>query len=136
MLAVALGATVIEKHFTLDHRLPGPDHAFAIEPDGLRAMVQAIRVAELTRGDGQKDVGPHEEELRQFAVRSIQTTRDIEAGDALVEGENVDVLRPGQRPAGMHPRHLEALRGRRAARRIPAGDGVETADVLPPIVDA
>ena len=134
--AVALGATVIEKHFTLDQRLPGPDHAFAIEPDGLRAMIQAIRVAERTRGDGQKGVGPHEEELRRFAVRSIQTTRDIAAGEALVEAENIDVLRPGQRPAGMHPRHLEALRGRHAARAIAAGDGVRAADVLPPLTDA
>lgn len=133
--AVALGATVIEKHFTIDNRLPGPDHAFALEPEELKAMVRAIRVAEQVRGDGVKAVGSHETELRRFAVRAIQATRDLAPGDLLVEGDNFDVLRPGKRSAGMHPRHLDALRGRRAARHIPAGEGIRPADVLPPIAD-
>jgi N-acetylneuraminate synthase len=134
--AVALGATVIEKHFTIDNRLPGPDHAFALEPEELTAMVRAIRAAEQARGDGVKAVGPHETELRQFAVRAIQATRDLEPGDPLVEGDNIDVLRPGKRSIGMHPRHLDALRGRRAACHIPAGEGIRPGDVLPPIADA
>ena len=134
--AVALGATVIEKHFTIDNRLPGPDHAFALEPEGLAAMVRAIRVAEQVRGDGVKGVGFHETELRHFAVRAIQATRDLAPGDALVEGENIDVLRPGKRSVGMHPRHLDELRGRSAAREIAAGEGIRPADVLPPIADA
>jgi sialic acid synthase SpsE len=134
--AVALGATVIEKHFTIDNRLPGPDHAFALEPEELTAMVRAIRAAEQARGDGVKAVGSHETELRRFAVRAIQATRDIEPGDSLVEGDNIDVLRPGKRSIGMHPRHLDALRGRQAARHIPAGEGIRPGDVLPPIADA
>ena len=134
--AVALGATVIEKHFTIDNRLPGPDHAFALEPEELTAMVRAIRAAEQMRGDGVKAVGSAETELRSFAVRAIQATRDLAPDDLLVEGENIDVLRPGKRSVGMHPRHLDALRGRRAARHIPAGEGLRPNDVLPPIGDA
>jgi len=134
--AVALGATIVEKHFTIDNRLPGPDHAFAVEPQELVAMVQAIRAAERVRGDGVKAVGPHESELRRFAVRAIQATRDVAPGDLLIEGENIDVLRPGKRSIGMHPRHLEALRGRRAARHIPAGEGVRPGDAVPSIADA
>ena len=134
--AVALGATVIEKHFTIDNRLPGPDHAYALEPEELTAMVQAVRAAEQVRGDGVKAVGSHEMELRRFAVRAIQATRDIEPGDAIVEGDNVDVLRPGKRSSGMHPRHLDTLQGRHATRHIPAGEGIRPGDVLPPIADA
>jgi sialic acid synthase SpsE len=136
VVAVALGATVIEKHFTIDNRLPGPDHAFALEPEELTAMVQAIRAAEQVRGDGVKAVGSREQELKRFAVRAIQATRDIEPDDLLVEGNNIDVLRPGKRSAGMHPRHLDALRGRRAARHISAGEGIGLGDVLPSLADA
>ena len=131
--AVALGGTVVEKHFTVDNRLPGPDHPFALEPDELAAMVRAIREAELAYGDGVKRVGARETELRSFAVRAVQATREIAPGDLLVEGENFDVLRPGKRSAGMHPRHLDELRGRKAARAIHAGDGIEPGDVVPPI---
>jgi N-acetylneuraminate synthase len=133
--AVALGATVIEKHFTINNRLPGPDHAFALEPTELAAMVRAIRIAELARGDGVKAIGRHETELRNFAVRAIQATRDLAPGDPLVEGESIDVLRPGKRSVGMHPRHLDELRGHRAARQIRAGEGIRPGDVLPPIAD-
>lgn len=131
--AVALGAAVIEKHYTINNRLPGPDHAFALEPDELAAMVRAIRQAEQVRGDGVKAVGTHEEELRSFAVRAIQATRDLSPGDELIEGGNFDVLRPGKRSAGMHPRHLDALRGRRAAAAVKAGEGIRSEDVSPPI---
>jgi sialic acid synthase SpsE len=131
--AVALGATVIEKHYTINNRLPGPDHAFALEPVELAAMVKAIRQAEQIRGDGVKAVGTHEKELRSFAVRAIQATRDLSRGDELVEGDNFDVLRPGKRSAGMHPRHLDALRGRKVATAIKAGEGIGPRDVEPPI---
>jgi N-acetylneuraminate synthase len=134
--AVALGATVIEKHFTIDNRLPGPDHPFALEPEELTAMVRAIRAAEQARGDGAKKVQSHERELKRFAVRTIQATLDLAPGDPLVEGKNIDVLRPGNRSSGMHPRYLDALRGRRAARHIAAGEGVRLEDVLPPIAES
>jgi sialic acid synthase SpsE len=129
--AVALGARVIEKHFTLNNRLPGPDHKFALEPHELRAMVQSVRLAEQARGSGVKVVADEERELRQFAVRAVQATRAIAAGEAMVEGGNVAILRPGNRRVGMHPRHLRAIEGRVAVRDIEAGDGIVEEDLAP-----
>jgi sialic acid synthase SpsE len=131
--AVALGARVIEKHFTVDNRLPGPDHAFAIEPDELEAMVRSIRATEQVLGDKAKGTEPYEAELRRFAVRAIQATTDIAPGEPLIEGKNIDVLRPGTRAAGMHPRYLGELTDHRAGRAIAAGDGVGEDDVQPPL---
>jgi Sialic acid synthase len=132
--AVALGATVIEKHFTIDRDLPGPDHRFAIEPAELAAMVRGIRDLESALGTDRKGVSDVEQELAAFAVRSIQATRSIAVGETLVEGANIDVLRPGRRSRGMHPRYLSDLAGRRAARAIAEGEGVQLADVEPPVV--
>ncbi len=120
-VAVALGATVVEKHFTLDRRLPGPDHPFALEPDELARMVQAIRSAAAALGVPGKEISDAEAELRAFAVRAIHATREVHAGEPLVEGQNIDVLRPGERTPGLHPRYLDALAGRRASRDIGAG---------------
>jgi sialic acid synthase SpsE len=131
--AVALGAVCIEKHFTLDNRLPGPDHRFAITADELVDMVTAIRTAEAAMGTGIKRVLDAERELRDFAVRSIQARTDIQVGEALVRGENIDVLRPGKRRRGLHPGRMTELQGRKAARPISAGDGVTGEDVDPPL---
>ncbi|MBZ0270435.1 N-acetylneuraminate synthase family protein [bacterium] len=129
--AVALGAEVIEKHFTLHNRLPGPDHAFAITDAELVEMVAAIRAAEAMRGSGEKVVLPEEQELHAFARRCVQATRDIQKGDILREGENIDILRPGKQRPGAHPRWLARIEGRRAARDILAGDGVRERDAEP-----
>jgi sialic acid synthase SpsE len=126
--AVALGAKVIEKHFTLDHGLPGPDHAFAVEPDGLAAMTRAIRLIEKMRGSGEKEVQAAEEELLHFSQRGIQATRDVAAGDVLREGENVDILRPGKNRKGLNPFRIDEVNGRRATRDISAGDGIQEGD--------
>ena len=126
--AVALGATVIEKHYTLNNRLPGPDHAFALTPPELKAMVQAIRDMEEARGLGQKVVYKEENELRDYAQRSIQATIDIAVGDVFLEGENIDILRPGKQKQGIHPKHLGDIEGKIATRRIPLGDGVQNRD--------
>ncbi len=131
VVAVALGATVIEKHYTLSRRLPGPDHPFALEPAELAAMVKAVRLAAQARGVEGKPPIDAERELRAFAVRSIQAIRDIAAGEDLVEGVNFEVLRPGSRRRGLHPRHLDALAGRRAAVAIASGDGIRAEDVSP-----
>jgi sialic acid synthase SpsE len=133
VVAVALGATAIEKHYTIDRRLPGPDHPFAIEPNELGAMIRAIRLAEQAVGEGGKPVQAAEDELRDFAVRAIQATRDIAPGESLIEGENMDVLRPGSRTRGLHPSRLSSLRGRHASRGIRAGDGITGEDVDPPL---
>jgi N-acetylneuraminate synthase len=126
--AVALGAKVIEKHFTLDRSLPGPDHAYAAEPDELAAMVRVVRLVERMLGTGEKSVQPAEEELARYAVRGIQAIRDVAAGEILKEGENVDILRPGNNRLGMNPFEISRVEGRRARRDIPAGDGIQEGD--------
>lgn len=128
LAAVALGANLIEKHYTLDNHLPGPDHAFAVEPDELKAMVLAIRAAEQVGGTGAKQVLPQEEELYWYARRGLQATRAINAGEALLEGENFDTLRPGKQRRGIHPQHLPQVCGGRATRNIALGDGIRIDD--------
>lgn len=126
--AVALGATILEKHFTLHNRLPGADHAFALTPPELAAMVKAVRDAEQTLGPGSKVVLREEAELRAYAQRAVQATRDIAAGETLVLGGNIDVLRPGRRIQGAHPRFLAEIQGKRATRPIAMGDGIRRED--------
>jgi len=117
VVAVALGACLIEKHFTLDNHLPGPDHAFAIEPDELKALVQRVREAERALGDGRKEPLPEEQELRAFARRSIFATHDIQIGERL-SACNVAVLRCGKLGLGLAPESLEQVIGRTAAKLI------------------
>ena len=126
--AVACGAAVIEKHFTLSHALPGPDHRFALEPDQLLRMVSAIRDAERALGTGEKTVAPIEQELRAFARRSLFAVRDIATGELLTD-ENVAVLRNGQHAAGLPPDQLGSVLGRPAARAIPADSLLAREDV-------
>jgi len=119
VVAVALGACVIEKHFTLSNLLPGPDHAFAVEPVELRMLVQRVRDAEQALGHGRKETLPEEEELRAFARRSIFAARDIRPGEPLTR-ENVAVLRCGKLGFGLPPEALESVMGRTTARAIGA----------------
>lgn len=128
VVAVGAGASVIEKHFTLDRGLPGPDHRFAIEPDDLERMVAAIRDAELARGSGRKRVHDDEQELREFARRSIFAIRDVGIGDTL-DQSTIGVLRSGKKRPGLPPSRYDELLGRRAARAIRAGDPVVAEDV-------
>ena len=126
--AVALGARVIEKHFTLSRTLPGPDHSFAVEPDGLAALVRTVRLVEEMLGSGAKAVQPAEEELVAYAFRGVQATRDVSPGEPLREGVNMDILRPGKNRRGMNPLDIARLEGRPAARAIGAGDGIREED--------
>lgn len=127
--AVALGARIIEKHFTLDRGLKGPDHRFALEPLELKAMVRAIRDCEKALGDGKKRVLPEERELRDFAQRGLQALKNIKKGEKFIEGENIGILRPGKQKKGLHPRFLEKLRGKRSQKFIPAGMGIVFSDL-------
>jgi len=92
--AVALGASVIEKHFTLDRTLPGPDHAASLEPDELKAMVKAIRNIEKALGDGVKN--PSLSEINNISLirKSIVAATDIKKGE-IFTGKNLAVKRPG-----------------------------------------
>jgi len=92
--AVAMGATVIEKHFTLDRNMYGPDHKASIEPDGLKAMISAIRNIEVALGDGKKVCSPLEQKNIIVARKSIVAKRDIKKGEVLTE-ENITTKRPG-----------------------------------------
>ncbi len=124
VIAVGLGATIIEKPFTLDRELPGPDHPFSLIPSELELMIKSIRNTERAKGSGKKEILKEEMELRQFAKRSIQAIKDINKGEILREGVNFDILRPGNRIRGMEPRFLRDIDGKRAARDIKKGDGV------------
>lgn len=129
LMAMALGATVIEKHFTLGRQLPGPDHPFAIEPQELKEMVKALREGVKMLGSGLKEVQSGEEELRSFARRGLQAIKEIHAGEPLHEGENMAILRPGKQLLGMHPRFLPFMEGRTAQHTIPPGKGIHWEDV-------
>lgn len=109
--AVAMGASVVEKHFTLDRSMEGPDHPFAIEPDELRELVRQIREVESAMGDGRK-LGPSPEEMEfyQKARRSLHASRDIKAGETITEGM-LTCKRPG---LGIAPKHEGIVVGRTA----------------------
>lgn len=112
LAAVALGATVIEKHFTLDKNMEGPDHKASLEPDELRAMVAGIRRVERALGDGVK--APALAEIPNMAVarKSIVAARPIKKGDLLSE-ENMAVKRPGN---GISPMRWDEFVGKVASR--------------------
>lgn len=115
--AVAMGAKIIEKHVTLDRKMEGPDHPFAIEPDELRELVAQIRDVESAMGDGRK-LGPAPEEMEFYekARRSVHAAVDIPEGTVIRE-EMLCVKRPGY---GVRPKHLPVLFGRKARRHVDA----------------
>ncbi|WP_122465405.1 N-acetylneuraminate synthase [Brevundimonas lutea] len=117
LAAVARGATVIEKHFTLDTALPGPDHAMSLNPDELRAMVARIRDVEASLGSGRKAPTEAERETAVVARRSLFARVAIAAGQTVTEEELI-ALRPGD---GLSPARLDDIVGRPAARDIAAG---------------
>lgn len=128
--AVALGANAIEKHYTLDNRLPGPDHAFAINAEELKAMVKAIRETEEALGHGIKQVLDAEEELYYYARRGLQAIKEIGIGEAFVEGKNFDILRPGKQKRGIHPKSLLLVGKSKATRAIRLGEGIQEGDFV------
>lgn len=114
--AVAVGACIIEKHFTLSRSLPGPDSAFSLEPHEFKAMVEAVRVAEKALGQVSYQVTKREAASRAFR-RSLFVVQDIKAGEVFTE-VNVRSIRPGY---GLHTRYLAEVLGRQAAKDIERG---------------
>lgn len=112
LAAVAMGATVIEKHFTLDKNLPGPDHQASLDPDELKQLVQAVRHIEEAVGSPLKRVSPSEEKNRTVARKSLIAARNIRAGETFSEA-NMTVKRPGN---GISPMRWEEVNGRIASR--------------------
>jgi N-acetylneuraminate synthase len=129
MAATALGASVIEKHFTLRNDLPGPDHAYALEPAELALVIAKVREVEQTLGTGIKAPPPEEQELRAFARRSLFTWKDVAAGERLTV-QNTAPLRCGELPYGIHPRDFVRVLGRTAKTAMPAGTTVGALDAL------
>ena len=124
LVAVGFGASIVEKHFTIDRNLPGPDHKFALMPKELELMIESIRKADQSKGNGIKIIQKDEIELRRFATRSIQATRNISKGEILKESINFDVLRPGKRSRGLEARFLERINGKMAIKNIKKGEGI------------
>lgn len=120
--AVALGATVIEKHFTLDRNMEGPDHKASLEPDELKAMVSAIRnIEKAVGGDGTKHVSDSEKKNIAIARKSIVAACDIKAGEVFTE-QNLTVKRPGN---GISPMRWEEVVGTKAKRDFSEDDLIE-----------
>ena len=119
--AVALGATVIEKHFTLDRALGGADSGFSLNKEEFAAMVQAVRETEKTLGHIDYSVN---EKNRKFA-RSLYVVQDIKKGDRLTP-QNIRSIRPSN---GLHPKYYEEVLGKTAARDLPFGTPLKLEDI-------
>jgi len=119
--AVALGATVIEKHFTLDRNMEGPDHKASLEPNELISMVKAIRNIEKVLGTGEKIVSPSEQKNRSVARKSIVAASEIITGEFFTE-INLTVKRPG---TGISPMQWEAVLGKVAKKNFQPDDIIE-----------
>lgn len=125
--AVALGATVIEKHFTLDRNLPGPDHKASLEPKELKEMVTSIRNIELAvSGNAKKE--PSESEKKNIAIarKSIHLRRDIRKGEQISE-EDIVPLRPGD---GISPFNWDKIIGRTVAKDLKSFDKLDWKDLI------
>lgn len=119
--AAALGAAVIEKHFTLDRNLPGPDHKASLEPGELRAMISAIRNVEIALGDGIKRPTLSESGNKQVARKSLVAAVAIKQGEEF-SAENLTVKRPGN---GISPMRWDEVLGRAAPRNFAADELIE-----------
>ena len=119
--AVALGACVIEKHYTLSRDLPGPDQKASLEPDELKRLVSEIRTVESCLGDGIKRMAPSEADTAKVARKSIVAARDLPAG-AVLDGDSVTVKRPG---TGLPPAFMEFVLGRKLRRAVRSDELIE-----------
>jgi N,N'-diacetyllegionaminate synthase len=119
--AVAMGAAVIEKHFTIDRNLPGPDHQASLEPAELKAMVVAIRNIEAALGDGIKRLTQSEAKNKPVARKSLVTSKFIKAGE-IFNAQNITAKRPG---TGISPMRWDEVVGRKAPRDFEVDELVE-----------
>jgi len=123
--AVALGATVIEKHLTIDKQMHGPDHSASLNPDELTAMIDGIRSVERAMGSSVKAPTAAELPIRALVRRSVTLLRDLAAGETLQPGD-VALLRPG---TGIAPYEIERVAGRQARRFLCAGSTLNWSDL-------
>jgi N,N'-diacetyllegionaminate synthase len=120
--AVAMGASVIEKHFTMDRNLPGPDHKASLEPGELMAMVEAIRNIEIALGDGIKRLTQSEARNKPVMRKSLVATQTIKAGE-IFSTKNITVKRPG---TGISPMRWDEVIGRAASRDFAEDELIDT----------
>ncbi len=125
LAAVALGAAVIEKHFTDDRKRKGPDHNFAMEAEDFKKMADAIRALEKALGDGKKKVEDSERETVVIQRRGIYAKKDIKPGE-IISFENIDFLRPA---LFLRPPQSKRILGRKAKNNIKSGDPIKLDDV-------
>ena len=123
--AVARGACIIEKHFTLDRGLPGPDHAASLDPASFKNMMDDIRAVEIILGSPEKKPLPVELENRRVMRRSIVAAVDLPAGTVL-RPEHLALKRPGD---GLDARSMESLLGRQLVRSMPKDEKLKPGDV-------
>ena len=123
--AVALGACIIEKHFTLSRSEPGPDSVFSLEPHEFKAMVDGVRMAEKALGQVHYGLSTQDRSSRVFR-RSLYITQDLKAGESLSEA-NIRSIRPGY---GLAPKYFKEILGRRAAFDLPRGTPLEWKHIL------
>ena len=120
--AVALGAKVIEKHFTLDRNMSGPDHMASLEPIEFKQMVQAIRnIEDALKGDGQKHPSKSEIKNINIARKSIHSNKNLDIGH-IIENKDLIMLRPGN---GISPMDIEKVIGRKIIKEIISGAQLE-----------
>jgi len=122
LAAAALGASVIEKHFTLDRNMPGPDHRTSLGPKGFQAMAAGIRTIEKALGDGIKQPAAAEKQNRQVIRKSVVAARKIAKGEAFTK-KNIAVKRPG---TGITPMRWDELLGAAAKKEFKADELIQT----------
>lgn len=120
MVAVALGASVIEKHFTLDKALPGPDHCLSLDPKEFQAMVRDIRMVEEALGSAAKEPAASELPIQKLARRGLKAKIEIKEGESIT-GEMIAILRPA---TGIAPKHLKEVIGKRAKKTIKRNEAI------------
>ena len=112
--AVALGVCLIERHFTLDHTMRGPDHAASLEPHGLATLIAAIRTLEAALGSPKKDILDIELPVREKLTKSIVVTKDVKKGQ-IIKKEDLTAKSPG---TGLSPKYIEKLIGKMAREDV------------------
>jgi sialic acid synthase SpsE len=126
--AVSRDAVMIEKHFTIDKSMDGPDHSFALEPSELNKMISKIRRVEEALGSGSLDVRDVEKQSYELARRSVHAAERIEQGEELTSN-NTTILRPGKQAKGIPPTDYDKLLGKAAAQPISKDEGINWDDV-------
>ncbi|MFD1585902.1 N-acetylneuraminate synthase [Halorientalis brevis] len=124
-LAVAAGACVIEKHFTIDSTLPGPDHEASLEPDELARCIELVETAARALGDGEKHPVDAELENRAISRKSLYAATDIESGTVLSESD-IKIVRPAE---GLSPRELQTVLGKQVINPRAEGDPIRQNDL-------